>query len=190
MSMHHKAAHGGAKRSLVLVVSLLALLLVVAGGTLAWLTAQDSVSNTFTPAHVSCTVTEDFNGTVKSNVNVKNTSDIDAFIRVKLVTYRVKDNGDRIGGKAEIPTFTPGTGWVKYGDFYYYTLPVEPGKQPATDLIGDDGVTLVQYTDADGGKQVIEVMAEAIQSQPERAVGQAWGVTITEGKVEPYTSGN
>lgn len=183
------AARGGMKRSLVLVVSLLALLLVVAGGTLAWLTAQDSVSNTFTPAHVSCTVTEEFDGTIKSNVNVTNTSDIDAFIRVKLVTYRVNDDGQHIGGTATILPFTPGTGWVKYGDFYYYTLPVEPNAAPATDLI--DQITLTRsYDDADGGKQVIEVMAEAIQSQPDRAVGQAWGVTITEGKVEPYTSGN
>lgn len=188
MSMHHKAAHGGAKRSLVLVVSLLALLLVVAGGTLAWLTAQDSVSNTFTPAHVSCEVTEEFDGTVKSNVNVTNTSDIAAFIRVKLVTYRVNKDNQRIGGTAEID-FTPGTGWVKYGDFYYYTKPVAPNATPETALI--DQITLTRsYDDADGGKQVIEVMAEAIQSQPERAVGQAWGVTITEGKVVPYTSGN
>lgn len=181
MKNDKNAARGGMNRSLVLVVSLLALLLVVAGGTLAWLTAQDSVSNTFTPAHVSCTLTEDFNGTVKSNVNVTNTSDIAAFIRVKLVTYRVNSKGDRIGGTAEIPTFTPGTGWVEHEGFYYYTLPVEPGKQPATDLIGDDGVTLVQYTDADGGKQVIEVMAEAIQSQPDRAVQQAWGAGFTIG---------
>ena len=114
------AAPRGMKRSLVLVVSLLALLLVVAGGTLAWLTAQDSVSNTFTPAHVSCTVTEEFDGTVKSNVNVTNTSDIAAFIRVKLVTYRVNDAGQRIGGKATIPTFTPGDGWVKHEGYYYY----------------------------------------------------------------------
>lgn len=189
MKNDKNAARGGMNRSLVLVVSLLALLLVVAGGTLAWLTAQDSVSNTFTPAHVSCVVTENFDGTVKSNVNVTNTSDIAAFIRVKLVTYRVNDDGQHIGGTATILPFTPGTGWVKYGDFYYYTLPVEPNAAPATDLI--DQITLTRsYDDADGGKQVIEVMAEAIQSQPDRAVGQAWGVTITEGKVEPYTSGN
>ena len=70
------AAPRGMKRSLVLVVSLLALLLAVAGGTLAWLTAQDSVSNTFTPAHVTCNVEESFNGTAKSDVKIKNTSDI------------------------------------------------------------------------------------------------------------------
>lgn len=193
MKNDKNTAHGGMNRSLVLVVSLLALLLVVAGGTLAWLTAQDSVSNTFTPAHVSCTVTEEFDGTVKSNVNVTNTSDIAAFIRVKLVTYRVNSDGQRIGGTATIPPFTPGEGWVKYGDFYYYTLPVEPGKQPATDLIGDDGVTLVQYTDADGGKQVIEVMAEAIQSQPDRAIKDAWGTDFSinpDGSLNVPTSGN
>lgn len=188
MKNDKNTARGGMKRSLVLVVSLVALLLVVAGGTLAWLTAQDSVRNTFTPAHVSCEVTETFDGETKSNVNVTNTSDIAAFIRVKLVTYRVNDAGQRIGGKAEID-FTPGTGWVKYGDFYYYTKPVAPNATPETALI--DQITLTRsYDDADGGKQVIEVMAEAIQSQPERAVGQVWGVTITEGKVVPYTSGN
>ena len=193
MKNDKNTAHGGAKRSLVLVVSLLALLLVVAGGTLAWLTAQDSVSNTFTPAHVSCVVTEEFNGTVKSNVNVTNTSDIAAFIRVKLVTYRVNSDGQRIGGTATIPTFTPGEGWVKYGDFYYYTLPVAPGEKPKTDLIGTEGIKLAQYTDADGGKQVIEVMAEAIQSQPDRAVKNAWGTDFSinpDGSLNVPTSGN
>lgn len=184
MKNDKNAAHGGMNRSLVLVVSLLALLLVVAGGTLAWLTAQDSVSNTFTPAHVSCEVKEKFDGTVKSNVNVTNTSDIAAFIRVKLVTYRVNDAGQRIGGKATIPAFTPGEGWVKYGDFYYYTKPVAPNATPETALIGTPGIELEDsYNDADGGKQVIEVMAEAIQSQPARAVQQAWGVTISGGNV-------
>ena len=76
MKFGKKAAHSGAKRSLVLVVSVLVLLLAVAGGTLAWLTANTGpVVNTFTPAQVSCKVTEDFNGTTKSNVNVENTSE-------------------------------------------------------------------------------------------------------------------
>ena len=101
MKFGKKAAHSGAKRSLVLVVSVLVLLLAVAGGTLAWLTANTGpVVNTFTPAQVSCKVTEDFNGTTKSNVNVENTSDIPAYIRVKLVTYRVNDAGQHIGGTA------------------------------------------------------------------------------------------
>ena len=47
---------------------------------------------------------------------------------------------------------------------------------PENPLIGTSGITLSEYTDVDGGKQVIEVMAEAIQSQPDDAVRQAWGI--------------
>lgn len=175
MKFGKKDAHSGAKRSLVLVVSVLVLLLAVAGGTLAWLTAQtDGVVNTFTPAQVSCKVTENFDGTTKSNVNVENTSNIPAYIRVKLVTYRVNKDGQHIGGTATIPDFTPGTNWVEHDGYYYYTRPVAPGQTPETNLI--DTITLSSsYIDADGGKQVIEVMAEAIQSVPKAAVQAAWG---------------
>ena len=198
MKFGKKAAHSGAKRSLVLVVSVLVLLLAVAGGTLAWLTANTGpVVNTFDPAQVSCVVTEKFDGKTKSNVNVKNTSDITAYIRVKLVTYRVNDAGQHIGGTAEIPEFTPGAGCVKYGEYYYYTLPVAPkgpgalDNSPKTPLIGGTGIELVNsYNDADGGKQVVEVMAEAIQSSPAEAVGKSWGVTISEGSVTAYKAGN
>ena len=186
MKFGKKAAHSGAKRSLVLVVSVLVLLLAVAGGTLAWLTAQtDGVVNTFTPAHVSCVVTENFDGTTKSNVNVTNTSDIPAYIRVKLVTYRVNEDGQHIGGTATIPTFEPGEGWVLHDGYYYYTKPVEPNKKPEANLIRS--ITLNSYTDVDGGYQAIDVMAEAIQSSPAEAVGTAWGVTISEGSVTAYS---
>lgn len=175
MKFGKKAAHSGAKRSLVLVVSVLVLLLAVAGGTLAWLTANTGpVVNTFDPAHVSCEVTETFDGTTKSNVNVTNNGDIDAYIRVKLVTYRVNAQNQHIGGTATIPDFTPGTNWVEHDGYYYYTRPVAPGQTPETNLI--DTITLSSsYIDADGGKQVIEVMAEAIQSVPKAAVQAAWG---------------
>ena len=104
---------------------------------------------------------------------------------MKLVTYRVNDDGQHIGGTAAIPAFTPGDGWVKYGDYYYCTYPVAPGQQPETPLI--DSLTLTgSYNDADGGKQALEIMAEAIQSAPEEAAGQAWGVTITPGRVAQY----
>lgn len=190
MKFGKNAAHGGAKRSLVLVVSVLALVLAVAGGTLAWLVANSGpVTNTFTPAQVSCEVKENFDGTYKKKVNVKNTSDIDAYLRVKLVTYRVNDAGQHIGGTAEIPTFTLGENWVKHGDFYYYTLPVAPEKTPAANLI--DTITLTgSYNDADGGKQVIEVMAEAIQSLPTTTVTSVWPVTVNADGTLTVTAGN
>lgn len=174
-----------------LLLSLLLVVTMAVGGTVAYLvTKTPDVKNSFTPSKVTCEVTEEFNGTAKSNVNVTNTGDTEAYIRVKLVTYRVNDKGQHIGGTATIPDFNPGTNWVPYGGYYYYTLPVAHDKTPEQPLIGTSGITLLTYNDADGGKQVIEVMAEAIQSGPANAVGDSWGVSISEGKVEAYTSSN
>ena len=185
--VRRKTYHKG--RLTAMVIATAVLLALAIGGTVAWLSTKDApITNTFNPSHVSCSVTEEFDGKIKSNVNVTNTSDIDAYIRVKLVTYRTNDQGQHIGGTAEIPAFTPGTGWVSYGGYYYYTKPVAPNGSPENALISS--ITLTgSYNDADGGHQAIDVMAEAIQSEPARAVGQAWGVTISQGSVTTY-SGN
>ena len=88
--------------------------------------------------------------------------------------------GVDIGGTATIPPFAPGANWVEDDGYYYYTRPVAPGQTPENNLI--DTITLSSpYTDADGGKQVIEIIAEAIQSVPEEAVKDAWGVTVNNG---------
>lgn len=149
--------------------------------TIAWLTDKDRpLVNTFDSSKVTYEVQEKFDGKVKSDVNVKNTGDIDAFIRVKLVTYRTNDAGQHIGGTAALPQFTLGANWVEYNGYYYYTLPVAPGDKPATKLT--DSMTLTEsYDDADGGHQSIDVMAEAIQSVPEAAVKAAWGTGFSIG---------
>lgn len=172
-----------------LLLSMVLLVTVVIGETLAYLVTQDEpITNTFTPSFVTCKVTETFDedSGEKKEVNVQNTGDTDAYIRVRLVTYRTNAAGQHIGGTATIPEFTPGTNWVKYGDYYYYTLPVKPSEKPTTDLISSS-ITLNQnYADSDGGNQAIDVMAEAIQSDPAEAVGTAWGVSISQGSVTAY----
>lgn len=194
----YEGKHGRAKEKTVnktyksrfcaIAITVMLLLGLAVGGTVAWLSTDSGpVENSFTYGNVSCEVTESFSGTVKSNVNVKNTGNIDAYIRVKLVTYRTNDEGNHIGGAATIPTFTLGSDWVFYDGYYYYTLPVASGATPTTNLA--DSITLTnEYTDADGGHQAIDVVAEAIQSNPAKAVGEAWGVSISQGTVSPYTA--
>lgn len=176
-------------RATAMLLATVMLFALAVGGTIAWLIDKDSpLVNTFDPSKVTCEVQEKFDGKVKSDVNVKNTGDIYAFIRVKLVTYRTNDAGQHIGGTAALPQFTLGANWVEYNGYYYYTLPVAPGDKPATKLT--DSMTLTEsYDDADGGHQSIDIMAEAIQSVPAEAVGQAWGVSIAPGNVTVY-SGN
>ncbi|MGN0770222.1 MAG: hypothetical protein ACI4N0_05855 [Christensenellales bacterium] len=178
-------------RTGALILSTLLLVVLAIGSTVAWLSTKgEPITNTFTPSHVDCTVGEEFDGTTKKKVNVTNTGDIDAYIRVKLVTYRMNEKGQHIGGIASLPSFDLGTNWVKYDDYYYYTLPVTAGEQPATNLT--DSMTLTgSYNDADGGKQAIDVMAEAIQAQGTDSNGAtptqlAWGVTINSGSVTAY----
>lgn len=165
-------------RVTAIVMATVLLLALAIGGTVAWLSTKSApITNTFTPSKVACEVTESFDGTVKSNVNVQNTGDTQAFIRVKLVSYRTNNAGEHIGGKAALPDFTLGAGWVAYNGYYYYTLPVAAGGTPNTNLT--DSMTLTgSYNDTDGGKQAIDVMAEAIQSVPEAAVKAAWGLSI------------
>ena len=93
----------------LLIFSLLLVATMAIGGSMAFLTTKTpEVVNTFTPAHVEPDVKEDFNGTVKSSITVQNTGDIDAYIRVKLVTYRVNNDGDHIGGTAALHSVRTG----------------------------------------------------------------------------------
>lgn len=178
------------KKTWTLMICLALLAGLAVGGTLAWLTSSTgSVVNTFTVGNVKGEVEENFDGTIKKNVNVTNTGDVDAYIRVKLVTYRVNAAGDPIGGEVESPSFTPGTGWVEHDHYYYYTLPVKPKAKPEADLIEDPGIKLKEYPDVDGGRQVVEVMAELIQSEPASAVQDAWKVTVNPNGTLKVSSG-
>ena len=184
MKFGKKAAHSGAKRSLVLVVSVLVLLLAVAGGTLAWLTAQDSVTNTFSPAYVTCDVAENFENGIKSGVKIKNTSNIPAYIRAYIVVTWKDADGNVYGQKPvegedkdytmEIPR---DTAWVTGSDgYYYYTSPV------AVD--GSTGVLISECKPVagkapNGYNLSVEIIAEAIQSVPTTTVEGVWGPTVT-----------
>ena len=183
MKFGKKAAHSGAKRSLVLVVSVLVLLLAVAGGTLAWLTSNTGpVVNTFTPAHVTCQVDETFDGTTKSDVKVKNAGDIPAYIRAYIVvTWKDADDADdNVYGELpvegtdytmEIPT---NTDWVQGSDgYYYYTRPVAVGDTTGT-LISECKLT-EKVVKPVGYDLSVEIIAEAIQSVPTTTVVGVWG---------------
>lgn len=190
-------------RSFVVLAALLVLVLGIVGTTLAWLTdTTEDQTNTFEYAKVSCQVLEDVNeyNTQKSNVRIQNTGNTDAYIRATyVVTYRdeagnilyetLEDNW-KVDLTKEINTDS----WVPGGDGYWYCMtPVAPGAEtPALfkDPINGNGTFL------DGGRSkehaitYVEILATAIQSQPVKAMGEAWGYTMNNGTLTPYTSGN
>ena len=169
------------RRGLVLAAALALTLIFSAGGTLAWLAAgtEDTV-NTFSPAQMKIQVKEEFDGKIKKNVRVENKSETAVYIRVSLVPTWVNAAGEPVAESASLDdlTFTnlPANGWVKHGNYYYYTQPVPAG-----------GITPELFTSAavkagaapTGCTMDLQVLAQAVQATPKDAVEAAWGLDPT-----------
>ena len=167
------------KAKRILLWALLVSLILVCGVTIAYLfRATNDVTNELVPGRVECKVTEAFDETsgVKSSITVKNTGNLEAWLRVRLVSYWVDANGDIMPKASLDVSFTPGPGWQPLGnsaDTYIYAKPVIPGAFTG-ELLGS-GIML--QTSDEGYRQVVEVFADAIQSEPADAVTEAWGYT-------------
>ena len=178
------------KRLATLLVSLLLVLGVAVGGTVAFLsTRTDSKENTFTPSEVTCAVTETFNNNVKSNVAVKNTGDTTAFIRAAINVTWMKDaeagteyDAANQTVSAKVPVkdtdysikLADNTNWIQGADgYYYYQLPVDP--QESTGVLIEECKLQNNASVPDGYHLSVEIVASAIQSVPEAAVKAAWG---------------
>lgn len=179
----------------VALVALLVLLCCTVAGTLAYLVDKTpEVKNTFTPASVSTEVNEDFDGTTKSNVTIKNTGNIDAYIRVAVVANWANSAGDVYGGAAPTDkgankdydlTLKANNGWVKGADgYYYYTQPVAP--KGSTTVMFED---ITQLTDdpAEGYGLQITILADGIQSEPGTTVISVWK-SVTDVKADKTLS--
>lgn len=162
------------KNKFVLFVSFL-LVLTCIGGVYAYMFKQtDIVDNQFIPAVVKCEVNEDYDGHVKSSITVKNTGNIDAYLRLRLVSYWIDSNGNIVPKASEMPTFSVNSGWIKGSDdTYYYNSIVSPNNST-----GNLSSSIQLKESSEGYKQVVEVFAEAIQAKPKDAVTQAWPVNV------------
>ena len=164
-------------------------LIAVAGTAVAWLEAQSvPLSNTFEAAEITCTVVETFSDDVKSDVSIRNTGTMDAYIRVALIP--VWKAGDQIAGRAASLSdctmdWSDGYGsvWVLGVDGYYYcTQPVPAGE--CTPLLIDE-CTASPYGDY---LFELQISAQAIQALPPAAVTSAWDSAVsaveTDGTLE------
>lgn len=187
------------KKSLITLVSLLAILCVTVGGSLAFLVDTDGpVTNTFNPSKVTTSVEEDIetNPKVKQNVKIKNTGDTDAYIRATVVVTWQDAQGNVYGKQPVAGTdYTisfntdaqtdPAGKWVKYGGFYYWTETVAP--DATTGVL----ITSCTYTAnaPTGYSLAVEIIGSGIQADGEDAKGNkpiwlAWGVDIQNGDVQ------
>ncbi len=154
------------------------------GVTLAFMFRRAEQSSSLKAAAVSCELSEEFNGSVKSNIRVKNTGNIPAFIRIRVVSYWVKEDGSVVGYPAEYPTLALLNGWLKSSsdEVYYYPTPVAPGQQTEV-LCQPFALSTTANGERDTLYQVVTLLAEAIQASPDNAAESAWGITVESGTI-------
>lgn len=155
------------KKTVALVVSIVLLLCISIGTTLAYLTdVSDTVVNKFTPSAVNTQILESFDGTTKSDVSVKNTGDIDADIRAAIVVTWQDADGNVYGkmpvaGTDYTMELDLENGWSEAADgFYYWNASVAPGEST--------GVLITSCTAAntapEGYSLCVEIIGSGIQS--------------------------
>lgn len=170
----------------VIAVLFLCIIAGTVGGVYAYLTAKtDPISNEFVPAKVSCLVEEDFAEGVKSNVKVRNTGNIDAYIRAVVVATFISEDGKVLATapKESVDYFIQwGTdGWTQGQDgYWYHTKPVKP--EETTVLLIESAYEL---SVPDGYRLHLQILATGVQSDPAIAVQEAWGVTVSNGVIIP-----
>ena len=156
------------KKGILLLAAAMLILVCGVGGTLAYLATQTGqVQNTFEPAYVTSEVNETFENNVKSNVTIKNTGNVSAYIRAAIVvTWKDAAGNTTLPEKPELGTDYTLTinesAWNKGDDGYYYC------KQP----VASNTESAVLITECkptkpydDGRKLCVEVIGSAIQSE-------------------------
>lgn len=183
----------------ITAMSLMLLLLFGVCVTLALIfTRSEPVVNTFNPAKVACAVVEAGGepvydslvdtGASKTDVQIKNTGDIKAYIRTAIIVNWTTENAAKVWAQKPIidsdyyMLLDLENGWFDGGDgFYYYESPVSPNELTSV-LIDEaslkDGVSAPTGTDTSPYYLSIEIVASAIQSSPATTVEEQWGVTV------------
>ncbi len=183
--------NGKTGKNLTLLASVLLLLAVTVGGTLAYLMDSDGpINNLFTPSRVTTDVEETLEGNVKSQVKIKNTGNTTAWLRadVRITWQNAQGN---VYGQLPVKdqdytiTYDLANGWLEGNDgYYYWNTPVNP------DALSGVLITSCAPKDSakapDGYHLAVEICGSGIQDYPNGAFAQ-WapnsGITIQNGKL-------
>lgn len=163
--------HLNRKKTVLLLAMVVLILAGAVGGTLAYIvTSSGPVQNTFTPAHVTCKVEEDFDGQTKKNVTIKNTGTTSAYIRAAVVANWCDTSGKILAPQPVDLSGMTGDGWTKVGEYYYYNSAVQAA--------GYTSALITNYTpDRPAGVPADAHLEMTIVCQAVQAEGLGSGVT-------------
>ncbi|MGI5893414.1 MAG: hypothetical protein ACOX6P_02370 [Candidatus Merdivicinus sp.] len=178
------------KKLLAAILSTALICAVGVGGTVAWLhDATEPLVNTFDLANPDGEISEEM-GATKKNVFIKNTGEVDAYIRVALTPIFLDEDGNIANEPVEAPTNLTQTtyngysinwgdtsDWFYNGGYFYYKYPVEAKTGQTSNLIDE-----CTANPQDGLTFELDVSAQLIQYQPEEAVENSWKVEVGNGE--------
>ena len=186
------------RKPVALAVSLALLLVFGVGGTVAVLVAKDGpLQNLFTPSRVTTAVVEDFDGTTKLNVRIRNTGNTTAWIRAAVVVTW-QDGSGNVYGQLPVKdtdyaiTFAEGTGWQEGDDgFFYYIKPVKSAKETSTNCETGVLISACTYTaNAPKGYSLcVEILSSGIQSRPISVFNNHWSSSGLTASADKLTKG-
>lgn len=160
-------------RTAVLLIAVLLLISTAVGSTAAFLvTKTEPVVEGFAYAQVSCQVTD--------TMGVKNTGTAQAYIRASYAVNWLDGDGNIAAAAPEDYScdLEENLQWEKGEDgYFYYPDPVDPGGETPSLLTCSVSCPEAEYTLS------VEVVAEAIQSNPAEAAEDAWSVRVSGGKL-------
>ena len=182
----NRGKHLMQSKSLAVMFSILLLVGITIGGTVAFLVAgSDSVVNAFTPTPVSTYVEETLENGKKTEVKIQNTGDATAYIRAAVVVTWQDANGNIYAQKpVEGTDYTMKwytNGWTKGDDgFYYHLSPVDAEKW--TEILIDECAPVAGKA-PEGYYLAVEIISSGIQadgvdSKGNKPIELAWGVDI------------
>ena len=165
------------KLTYILAIVLVALFNVTSFAmTIAYLIADDSISNNFILGNVESEVVETFDGTTKENVYINNTGNVPIYVRADILIYFEDENGIILPETPVVGsdyTLSLGNNWKKINDRYYY--------QDILDINQSSSNLINSCTNLSDKKLVVEVLTQAIQANTTDALQDAWGLSTIYG---------
>lgn len=168
-----RRAGGLGKKSLSLLAALALILALAVSGTVAWLNSSDNVSNSMVPGNVPIDIDETIDNMAKTSVKIVNKGNIQAYIRVAVVSNQLDDEGNVIPNGSG-PAVPVSENWQLLNGYYYYKGIVEPGA--SVEL-------LAQNSRVDFSKAEVNILAQSIQvlggqTSDGSASKDIWGVSF------------
>lgn len=164
------------KKKILSIALVVAMVAILAAGSFAYFTDNDSKDNVFTVGNVDITLTEDkwcANGeeandvypgeALPKNPVVHNVGANPCFVRVSVTGLDCLGADNMITYETGYKTGVLGKDWVQYGDYFYYIKPVA-AEGETSELFQQIRIPTSVTNGFDGNYDVV-VTAEAVQAQ-------------------------